>query len=247
VSSGQRDTGPLASSHRSSGGFQALLSDAGLWDLVQMKCEARTHCVVRVGSRGRSGYLYFSAGQIVHATLGDLHGEAAALEVLSWSHGSWDPCDRAWPAQVSIKTPWQALLLEAAQRADESSGRLKVTEPSKTPMPADARSDDKTTRPSGDSRASYRPDDFHHAVRLDPQGSVQSGHGRKDELAALAAYACRMGDLVGELMGLGKLRALEARLHEGRCLIFRGHSGAIVAVKPKPEVDLTRLKHQLRL
>jgi hypothetical protein len=97
------------------------------------------------------------------------------------------------------------------------------------------------------SGSSYRPDDFEHAVRLDLQGNVLSGHGRVEELASLSAYVCRLGDLIGELMGMGKLNALEATLHQGKCLIFRGQSGSTVALRPRTNVDLTRIRAQLRL
>lgn len=242
--------------HSGEGGFQALLRDAGLWDLVQMKCEARARCVVRVGSHGRSGYLYFAEGRIVHAILGELQGERAALEILGWSQGSWDPCERPWPAQAGITTAWQALLLQAAQRQDEARNAKHLTVVQAKYEAARAQDDKAATMQQGsgsvpprreESGTSYRPDDFEHAVRMDAQGNVVSGHGRAEELAALSAYACRLADLVGELMGMGKLHALEASLIEGRCLIFRGQSGATVALKPRSEVDLTRLRNQLRL
>jgi hypothetical protein len=220
-----------------------------------MRCEARTRCVIRVGSHGRSGYLYFADGQIVHATLGTTQGESAALEILSWSHGSWDPCERPWPARNSVATTWQALLLRAAQRQDEARRQRASTEPAAIEDVAQAQHGEatmpqRTSSPpdrSEGSGASYRPDDFEHAVRLDAQGNVLSGHGRVEELAALSAYACRLGDLIGELMGMGTLNALEATLHEGRCVIFRSQSGAMVALKPRADIDLTRIKNQLRL
>ena len=68
-----------------------------LWDLVQMECLARSRLVVLVKGEGGIGYLYFDRGQIVHAITADRVGEQAALEILAWTNGSFQPCDRPWP------------------------------------------------------------------------------------------------------------------------------------------------------
>jgi hypothetical protein len=271
----------------SDGGFRAMIKDAGLWELVQMRCEARSRCVIRVSSKGQVGYLYFADGQIVHASLGDNQGESAALTILSWSEGSFDPCDRSWPARASINVVWQGLLLRAAQLRDETSrdsGEIPIDDSAVVPVVAsatrsvaqsafttppplpDAKTTDVTdltevdevlepgaTDHATDQQAhphnvSYRADDFEHAVRLDAQGEVLTGHGDTEALAGLAAYAVRLGDLIGEIMGMDKLAAIEGGLRSGkRCLIFRDERGDIVALRPAVHVDLTPLKTRLRL
>src|SRR5215470_11683753 len=85
-------------------GFSAQLRGVGLWDLVQMECLARSHVVVRVVGEGGVGYLYFDRGNIVHAATSHRTGEAAALEILSWTNGSFQACDRAWPERSTIAT-----------------------------------------------------------------------------------------------------------------------------------------------
>ena len=100
-------------------GFQAQIRGASLWDLVQIECLARKHRVVRVTTVGNVGYLYFDGGNIVHASTFQLEGEAAACEMLQRTQGSFEPCDRAWPAVPTIDISSQALLLRAAQSKDE--------------------------------------------------------------------------------------------------------------------------------
>ena len=78
-------------------GFSAQLRGVGLWDLVQMECLARSRVVVRVVGEGGVGYLYFDRGRVMHAVTAHYAGERAALEILSWSNGSFQACDRAWP------------------------------------------------------------------------------------------------------------------------------------------------------
>ena len=73
-------------------GFKAQLQHVTLPDLVQMECLAGSDRSLRVSSGQSSGYLMFSGGQVVHAMTRTLRGEAAALEILSWQHGSVEPC-----------------------------------------------------------------------------------------------------------------------------------------------------------
>lgn len=110
-------------------GFSAQLRGVGLWDLVQMECLARSRIVVQVVGEGGVGYLYFDRGQIAHAATSQHTGEAAALEILSWMNGSFQPCDRAWPERPTIATSHEALILQAAQLRDERGASNLVTFP----------------------------------------------------------------------------------------------------------------------
>ena len=252
---------------RADGGFRATLADAGLWDLVQMNCESRARSTVRVGSGSQYGYLFFDAGQIVHAVVGTAAGERAALEILSWRGGSWESWEHPWPERPLIDTAWQGLLLRAAQRLDEAgrpqpSTRMArliavggpASEPPRAlaPMrfsePPPANGAESEQRGSGEQNAGYRSNDFEHAVRMDPNGVITAGQGQSQQLAALAGYVCRVGDLIGEMLGLGSLAGIDGALAHGtECLIFRKATGDTVALRPRPGVDLTQLKGQLQL
>jgi len=107
-------------------GFKANLTGASLADLVQMECLARTTQVVRVISGDDVGYLYFQSGSIVHAMSSSAIGEAAAMEILGWDRGSFEPCNAGWPSAATITKPWQALLMSAATALDEA--RRKVVD-----------------------------------------------------------------------------------------------------------------------
>lgn len=91
-----------------------------------------------------------------------------------------------------------------------------------------------------------RPSDFEDFVRIDKNGRVMTGHGRVEELAALAAYAARMADLIGELLQFGRSVALEATLSDGALFVYRDGGGEIVAVKPHPR-SLRQLRTRLNL
>src|SRR3954447_25593162 len=101
-------------------GFHAKLEGASLWDLVQMECLARSHLAVEVTGEGGMGHLYFDAGRVVHATTSRNRGVAAALEILGWTHGTFQPSTRGWPAgPPTIDATHESLLLQAAKMRDE--------------------------------------------------------------------------------------------------------------------------------
>jgi hypothetical protein len=112
-------------------GFSAQLRGASLWDLIQMECLARSHRVVQVVGEGGVGYLYFDRGQVVHATTAQRTGEAAALEILDWTNGSFQSCERSWPAQATIRTSHEGLILQAAQLRDERRASNLVAFPAR--------------------------------------------------------------------------------------------------------------------
>jgi hypothetical protein len=100
-------------------GFRARLDGITLWDLVQLECLSGGRKAVRVQSALGRAHLFFEDGQLVHAQHGTLVGDAAALAVLQWTRGEVTPCELPWPRSRSVATPWQSLLMQAAQREDE--------------------------------------------------------------------------------------------------------------------------------
>jgi hypothetical protein len=111
-------------------GFHAMLEGASLWDLVQMECLARSHLAVEVTGEGGVGHLYFDAGRVVHATTARNRGVAAALEILGWTHGTFQPSPRGWPAgPPTIDATHESLLLQAAKARDEQGASNLVAFP----------------------------------------------------------------------------------------------------------------------
>src|SRR6185503_18614394 len=102
VTAVMKDPPGSRASSASEQGFSANLTGASLADLVQMECLANSTLVVRVVSGDEEGYLYFAGGQIVHAMSSGAVGEKAALEILSWDRGSFEPCSAGWPSASSI-------------------------------------------------------------------------------------------------------------------------------------------------
>jgi len=254
-------------------GFAAQLRGASLWDLVQMECLARSHLSVQVVGEGGVGYLYFDRGHIVHATTSQRVGEPAALEILSWTNGSFQTCDRPWPEQGTIGTSHEGLILQAAQLRDESGASNLVAFPGRgapvndddtfeelelseieeegEPEMRSQGMDEVATVPkpaANGARAEVGVGgDFSVVMRLGPNGAVLSNRGGNEELAETVAYSHRLLQLTGELLGFEKFSAIECTFVEGRCIVFAEGDGEIVALRPRPEVNLQALRERLGL
>ena len=287
------ESGVLSTVPQAEGGFSAMLQHAGLWDLVQLRCESRVRCVVCVTSGQKVGYLYFSEGQIVHSVTGGVQGERAVLEILGWTAGTWESCDRPWPTMPTITTSWQGLFLRAAQQQDEAKRQgvapeavlrdsqpqpvaVRLAPPPPNTLPSGVASDSLSLSALAsnagalsalasnagalsalasnagarreESGVSYRLEDFEHAVRMDSRGTIVNGQGAAEDHAELAAYCCRLGDLLGELLGMGKLRAIDGGLKGGeRCFVVREDSGDTVVLRARAGADVSAVRTQLKL
>jgi hypothetical protein len=131
-------------------------------------------------------------------------------------------------------------------REDQSVTRV-VSDPLAPPVPRASSVPPPAPRYSERSGVVPRPNDFEDFVRLDKNGRVLTGHGRVEELAALAAYATRMGDLIGELLQFGRSVALEATTADRALFVYRDGGGEIVGVKPHPRMSLRQLRTRLNL
>jgi len=249
-----RDSDPTAT------GFSANIQGASLADLVQMECLSGAACVVRVTSGDDVGYLYFRTGRVVHAMSSSNVGEAAALEILGWTFGSFEPCNAGWPDAESIHTTVQALLLRVAQLRDESgrhnhnllhfrrsrpdsSARPReerpTTERPRTP-PAEAQPRESSQAPSSSTTTRIQA-----AVRLDPNGALISSRGTgAEDLAAATALAARLARLVGDTFGLDQLVAIESAGEHLRTLIVVEKNGNLVGVRTPSEADLNAVRER---
>jgi hypothetical protein len=247
-------------------GFSARLKGAGLWDLVQMECLARAHRAVRVVGEGGVGYLFFDRGHIIHASTAQRTGEAAAIEILGWTNGSFQTCDRPWPEQRSIVTSHEGLILQAAQLRDEGASNLVAFPARGTPESFEEielteieEEGDGNMRGSDVDEAVPAPKngpqsgrtevggEFATVMRLGPNGAVLSNRGGSEELAESVAYVQRLLQLTGELLGLGEFSAVECGFAAGRCLIFADSAGETVALRPRTDANLAALREKLGL
>ncbi|HVU05015.1 MAG TPA: DUF4388 domain-containing protein [Polyangiaceae bacterium] len=248
-----RDTDPV-----SANGFRARLEGLSLFDLVQMECLARARRCVRVVSAGRVGYLFFKDGEIFHATTKTLVGERAAQEMLGWTDGTFEPCNIAWPERPTVKMSWQNLLLGAATQNDEQAAGKLVHLPSRRAAALPAEADDVTSEAEELPRAeepSVKPNiepaspssSPRRAVRIDAAGNVLGATGEASELAGFAAYAARVGELVGQSLGLGKFAAMDVAFESTRTILCVEEGGKVVVIEGNAGEDLATVARSVGL
>lgn len=238
-------------------GFRVSLEGATLPDFVQMECLAQSNRVFRITSGHRIGYLFFNKGQMIHALSGDHVGEPAALEILKWRDGSVEPCSVGWPDTPTIHSTWQNLLLLSAQARDESGRHKLVSFPGNRSATATVtgngtlRSDPtklvKREEPSMSappSSQSLSLAQFQAFVRLDPAGNVVSAKGDAEELAPVAAYAARLAELIGNMLGMEGFSALECSFPNDRVFLHRERSGNLVALKVPADAEVGALRER---
>jgi len=238
---------PPSSGSRGSG-FQGQIKGASLADLVQMECLAGSRRVVRVISGSNSGYLYFKNGGVIHALSKSLVGEAAAMEMLKWNEGTFEPVEREWPAKDTIAANWQTLLMRAAQARDESEAEKNVIAlhrdswrpRSAKDLAVESVAFDATPIEVGDHV--LRSEDFEFVIRLNPNGAVIQNEGTTEDFADIVAYACRLTELIGNLLGMEQFVAMECTFKSGRCFIVLEENGDVVAFRPRPNADLNSIR-----
>lgn len=220
-------------------GFAVRLPCAQLGDLIQINCLNRIRGAFRVSSGQGEGFLFFEAGQLVHASCGDQVGLDAVVVMLGWRSGSIEPSELAWPAESSIDMGADALLLHAAQRHDERARDAacdattkvvrRMAHPDEEGVEADtARPAERRSEQSGIALAG--PFAFEGLSRLEITRVASDGNierlkaGASTDLADTAFFCHQLASLLGEGLGLGPCRALACESAKEGVVVFQGRS-----------------------
>ncbi|MGM0558010.1 MAG: DUF4388 domain-containing protein, partial [Myxococcota bacterium] len=100
-------------------GFQGVLSDLELTDIIQMLCLAKRSTLLHLKHKDRRGKIVFEQGDVVHAEFGDTVGKEAVYEMLDLKQGDiFMESDYDYDQQT-IHIGWQDLLLEGVKLQDE--------------------------------------------------------------------------------------------------------------------------------
>jgi hypothetical protein len=89
--------------------------------------------------------------------------------------------------------------------------------------------------------------EFPVTMRLAPGGGILTSKGANEEMAGVVAYAQRLAQLTGELLGLDPFVAMECTFADGRLLLFEEENGETVALRPRTESNLQPLRDKLGL
>lgn len=247
----------LEEAPRPASGFQAFLQHANLHNLLQIESLSRTTGVFAVAAGERCGFLHLAGGELIHAELGELEGEAAAAEILSWGDGEFKAVPRPLAPVRTIHASLQVLLLRLAKAADgtarpEAGGARPALSPvldddaptdplaAASPM-LDVPVADAAQRPLPPPRSAPKPPPLPEArgeagpaslteVVLKPGGEIARGRGPGvEELSARVAYAARLAELIGRAIRSGTPRALELRGRTTQTLVRWQAEGTLAA------------------
>ena len=100
-------------------GFQGVLSDLELTDIIQMLCLAKRTAMLHLKHRERRGKIVFEVGDVVHAEFAGESGEEAVYRMLGLRQGDIYMQSDFEATARTIECGWQDLLLEGVRRADE--------------------------------------------------------------------------------------------------------------------------------
>jgi hypothetical protein len=87
-----------------------------------------------------------------------------------------------------------------------------------------------------------RSEDFEISLRLSSQGTVIDRKGGTEEFADIVAYACRLTEILGQLLGIEPFVAMECSFKNSRCFVILEENGEVVALKPTPQADINSMR-----
>lgn len=104
--------------------FEGKMMGIQLVDIVQINNLSQASSALRINADGREGVIYFSEGNVVHATCDDLIGEEAFYKLMSFKGGKIETFYPDNFPEATISTPVGVLLLKGTLRADEMDGNI---------------------------------------------------------------------------------------------------------------------------
>jgi hypothetical protein len=84
-----------------------------------MECLGRNSSILEIQNHQLRGRIYIEDGSIIHAVVGDEHGEKAFQKLLAITGGEFKLQPFEAPESRTIEGSWEFLLMEAARVADE--------------------------------------------------------------------------------------------------------------------------------
>ena len=213
-------------------GFKGALAGLSLTDVIQLKGHNKYTGAITVEYGASQGVIYFVDGEIIHAERGDESGEQAIYQIIKWPGGTFNIHPEMTSNVCTIHYRTDFLLLEALRRLDEEKAGSAVNTsagPSVTPRRTMSKI---AARLLEISNITY-------AVLLDKQGvPLQDASIEAVALAAKGLYLARTGNQLGDLMGLGEIKAAAVHTTNFHLLMYDSKQHYLsIAVKPECNLD----------
>jgi len=215
-------------------GFQGAVAGLSLTDVIQLKGHNKYSGCITVMHGNNEGVIYFADGEIIHAVQGNLTGEEAIYEIIKWPGGNFNIHPEMTSNVCTIHYRTDFLLMEAVRRMDEE--RAGVGD-SSNPTPGPSVTPRRTM-----SKVAARLQEINgvtYAVLLDKEGApLQDSSMEAVALANKGFYLARTGTQLGDLMGLGEVKAAAVHTHDFHLLMYDSKQHYLsIAVKPEFNLD----------
>jgi len=215
-------------------GFKGAVAGLSLTDVIQLKGHNKYTGAISVEYGDSRGVIYFIGGEIIHAELGEETGEEAIYKIIKWPGGTFNIHPEMTSNVCTIHYRTDFLLLEALRRMDEeNAGTAKDRGPGSGPSVTPRRTMSKiAARLQEISSVTY-------SVLLDKQGApIQDASIEAVALAAKGMFLAKTGNSMGELLGLGEVKAAAVHTAHFHLLMYDSKQHYLsIAVKPDSNLD----------
>ncbi|MEW6079956.1 MAG: DUF4388 domain-containing protein [Thermodesulfobacteriota bacterium] len=96
-----------------------------LTSFLQMSEMEKTSCTLKINADQKTGSLFLVKGALIAAESGELTGEEAVFDILSWKNPTIEIDDSPVNRKKEIESPLISLLMESARRKDEKKSKAK--------------------------------------------------------------------------------------------------------------------------
>ncbi|NIN69552.1 MAG: DUF4388 domain-containing protein [Anaerolineae bacterium] len=179
---------------------EGSLKELSLANIIQLNCTEMSTATVSLRCEDKAGIICFAEGAIVHAAVGDLVGEEAVYELLSWPDGSFIVETGTPPPQRTISASWNSLLLEGIRRIDERGEPIEETVGFLPAVERPERADDMLTLAHGLRKIAG----VEGSVIISRDGIVFASdmEGNPEKEGAVAVFVGNAADELGAAMSL---------------------------------------------
>ena len=220
-------------------GFQGAVAGLSLTDVIQLKGHNKyTGCItVKYGSS--EGVIYFADGEIIHAVQGNETGEEAIYQIIKWPGGNFNIHPEMTSNVCTIHYRTDFLLMEALRRLDEERAGVAPPESGSGPSVTPRRTMSKVAaRLQEINGVTY--------AAAGQRGHSASGHQhRGDRPGEQGIFLAKTGNQLGELMGLGEIKAAAVHTHDFHLLMYDSKQHYL-SIAVKPEFNLENVEGEIK-
>jgi predicted regulator of Ras-like GTPase activity (Roadblock/LC7/MglB family) len=213
-------------------GFKGAVAGLSLTDVIQLKGHNKYTGAISVEYGNSQGIIYFIDGEIIHAEQGDESGEHAIYEIIKWPGGTFNMHPEMTSNVCTIHYRTDYLLLEALRRFDEENAGGTANKSAGPSTPPRRTMSKIAARLQEINNVTY-------AVLLDKLGTpVQDSSIEAVALATKGLFLANTGNQLGDLMGLGEIKAVAVQTSNFDLLIYDSKQHYLsIAVKPDCNLD----------